>query len=144
MRNSVLMLAAGLVATAPLAPAQSQPATQTAKFEAVDRAFADFRAKKPVPGMVYGVVIDGKLAHLGVNGVRATDGQAPVDEATRFRIASMSKAFTALAILSLRDQGNLGLDDLAEKHIPEMRTWHYPTSDSPRIRVRDLLHHVGG
>ena len=144
MRNPVLMLAAGLLATGPLAAAQAQPATQTAKFEEVDRAFADFRAKKPVPGMVYGVVIDGKLAHLGVNGVRTTDGQDPVDEATRFRIASMSKAFTALAILSLRDQGKLGLDDLAEKHIPEMRAWRYPTSDSPRIRIRDLLHHVGG
>jgi CubicO group peptidase (beta-lactamase class C family) len=56
----------------------------------------------------------------------------------------MTKAFTALSILSLRDQGKLSLDDLAEKHIPEMKGWKYPTADSPRIRVRDLLHHVGG
>ena len=56
----------------------------------------------------------------------------------------MSKAFTALAILSLRDSGKLRLDDLAEQHIPEMRRWRYPTADSPRLRIRDLLHHVGG
>ena len=125
-------------------PAVKRAVPATDKFAAVDRAFADFRAKTPVPGMIYGVVIDGKLAHLGMNGVRMTDGQVAVDESTRFRIASMSKAFTALAILSLRDKGKLGLDDLAEKHIPEMRGWRYPTSDSPRLRIRDLLHHVGG
>src|SRR3546814_11810035 len=61
-----------------------------------------------------------------------------------FRIASMTKAFTALAILKLRDDGKLRLDDLAEQHIPEMKGWTYPTKDSPRIRVRDLLQHVGG
>ena len=69
---------------------------------------------------------------------------AKANASTRFRIASMSKAFTALAILKLRDEGKLGLDDPAERHIPEMRGWRYPTSDSPRIRIRDLLHHVGG
>ena len=56
----------------------------------------------------------------------------------------MSKAFTALAILKLRDEGRLRLDALAETYVPEMRSWRYPTSDSPRIRVRDLLSHVGG
>ena len=61
-----------------------------------------------------------------------------------FRIASMSKAFTALAILKLRDDGKLPLDEPAETYVPEMRGWTYPTSDSPRITVRDLLNHVGG
>ena len=72
-----------------------------------------------------------------------TDKRAVTPD-TLFRIASMTKAFTALSILSLRDQGRLSLDDLAEKHIPEMKRWKYPTADSPRIRVRDLLQHVGG
>jgi D-alanyl-D-alanine-carboxypeptidase/D-alanyl-D-alanine-endopeptidase len=56
----------------------------------------------------------------------------------------MSKAFTALAILKLRDEGKLSLDALAETYVPEMRGWRYPTADSPRIRVRDLLSHTGG
>ncbi len=106
-------------------------------------AYAKFRERSPVPGMVYAVVKDGKLATLSMVGVQ-TIGGAPVTNDTRFRIASMSKAFTALAILSLRDAGKLSLDDLAEKHIPEMRGWTYLTSDAPRIRIRDLLAHVGG
>lgn len=126
------------------APAQAQVPASAAPFAPVDQAFADFRAKTPVAGIAYGVVIDGKLVHLRVDGVRDVAGKASVDERTRFRIASMSKAFTALAILKLRDQGRLRLDDLAERHIPEMRRWRYPTADSPRLSIRDLLHHVGG
>ena len=119
-------------------------AAQPASFADVDQAFAVFRSKTPVPGMVYGVVIDGKLVHLRSDGLENVATNAAVDPRTRFRIASMSKAFTALAILSLRDKGKLRLDDLAEQHIPEMRRWRYPTADSPRLRIRDLLHHVGG
>jgi len=61
-----------------------------------------------------------------------------------FRIASMTKSFTALSILALRDQGRLSLDAPAETYIPEIRDWRYPTEDSPRIRVRDLLTHTAG
>ena len=137
-----LLIAANLLVCPAVAQAPGEPGK--APFAAVDQAFADFRAKTPVPGMAYGVVIDGKLVHFGTHGVENLASKAPVDERTRFRIASMSKAFTALAILKLRDEGKLRLDDLAERHIPEMRRWRYPTSDSPRLRVRDLLHHVGG
>jgi CubicO group peptidase (beta-lactamase class C family) len=56
----------------------------------------------------------------------------------------MSKAFTALAILKLRDEGRLSLDATAETYVPEMRGWRYPSADSPRITVRDLLSHTGG
>lgn len=139
-RSSIMLIALGALLAAPAIARQSE----AAPFAAVDQAFADFRSKTPVPGMVYGVVIDGKLAHLGTHGVRNVATGAKADSATRFRIASMSKAFTALAILHLRDQGKLRLDDLAESHVPEMRRWRYPTDDSPRIRIRDLLHHVGG
>ncbi len=56
----------------------------------------------------------------------------------------MTKQFTALATLRLRDAGRVSLDAPAEKYIPEMRKWHYPTSDSPKITVRDLLSHAAG
>ena len=56
----------------------------------------------------------------------------------------MSKAFTALSILKLRDEGRLALDSPAEAYVPEMRNWRYPTSDSPRITVRNLLTHSAG
>lgn len=125
----------------------AQPApTQTVEQLApeIDALFAKFQADAHVPGLVYGVVKDGKLAYVKANGVQELSEKRPVTPDTLFRIASMTKAFTALSILSLRDQGKLSLDDLAEKHIPEMNGWKYPTTDSPRIRVRDLLQHVGG
>ena len=149
MRHVTLMIAACAAVIAAPASAQQAPAKKAGEaapvgFAAVDKAFADFRVKTPVPGMAYGVIVDGKLAHVRYFGEQDEKGKAPVNAETRFRIASMSKAFTALAILSLRDQGKLRLDDLAEQHIPEMRGWTYPTTDSPRIRIRDLLSHVGG
>lgn len=111
----------------------------------VDRAFETFQREHPTPGLVYGIVQNGRLVHVRGFGVQELGRRRrPVTPDTLFRIASMSKAFTALAILKLRDEGRLRLDALAEDYVPEMRGWRYPTSDSPRIRVRDLLAHVGG
>ena len=112
-------------------------------FSEIRELLAAYRTASPAPGMAFAVVRDGKLVMSSTAGTQ-TPGGAPVTLDTRFRIASMSKAFTALAILELRDEGKLALDDLAELHIPQMRGWTYPTTDSPRIRIRDLLHHVGG
>lgn len=110
----------------------------------IDALFAQYQAEQHVPGMVYGVVAGGRLAYVKGIGVQSLTDRRPVTPDSLFRIASMTKAFTALAILKLRDDGKLRLDDLAEDHVPEMKGWSYPTADSPRIRVRDLLHHVGG
>ncbi|RYE02790.1 MAG: class A beta-lactamase-related serine hydrolase [Sphingomonadales bacterium] len=109
----------------------------TAYFEAYMKA-------AHVPGLVFGVVKDGKLVLVRALGVQDVARNLPVTADSRFRIASMSKAFTALAILKLRDQGKLSLDALAETYVPEMKGWRYPTTDSPRIRVADLLHHTAG
>ena len=110
----------------------------------IDRLFADFQLDAHVPGLVYGIVADGKLVHVKGLGVQDVEAKRAVTADSLFRIASMTKAFTALAILDLRDQGKLSLDAPAETYVPEMRAWRYPTSDSPRIRVRDLLNHVAG
>ncbi|MBV1686857.1 beta-lactamase family protein [Novosphingobium sp. G106] len=115
-----------------------------ATLAAIDRNFDEWRLEAHVPGLVYGVVKDGRVIVIKGQGVQDLEAKRPVDSGTRFRIASMSKAFTALAILKLRDEGKLSLDALAETYIPEMRGWTYPTSDSPRIRVRDLLNHDAG
>ena len=61
-----------------------------------------------------------------------------------FRIASMTKSFVAMAILQLRDQGVLRLDDLAEVTIPELSTLRYPTPDSARITLHNLLTMTAG
>jgi CubicO group peptidase (beta-lactamase class C family) len=56
----------------------------------------------------------------------------------------MSKSFTAMAILKLRDEGKLNLDDPAYKYIPELKNLHYPTADAPHITIRHLLSHSAG
>lgn len=141
---AVTMAAAFPVQARTPAPAAAPaPATLQEVIPAIDAAFDRWQANAHAPGLVYGVVQDGRIIHLRTAGVRTVDGEAVAPD-TLFRIASMSKAFTALAILKLRDEGRLSLDDLAETHVPEMRGWTYPTADSPRIRVRDLLNHTGG
>ncbi len=122
-------------------PASPDPAATYAKIDAL---FADFALDNHYPGMVYGIVKDGKLVHVRGIGVQDIVSKRPVTPDTLFRIASMTKAFTALTVLNLRDQGKLQLDALAETYVPEMRGWTMATKDSPRIRVRDLLSHTAG
>jgi CubicO group peptidase (beta-lactamase class C family) len=111
---------------------------------ALDPLFEKFMAENHVPGLVYGVVADGKLVRVRALGVRELANKTPVTADTVFRIASMSKQFAALAALKLRDAGKLDLDAPAEKYVPELVKQRYPTSDSPKIRVRDLLSHAAG
>ena len=110
----------------------------------VDRIFADWASDAHAPGLVYGIVQDGRLVHVKGFGVQDIDARRPVTADSLFRIASMSKAFTAMAILMLRDQGRLALDAPAETYVPELKAWRYPTTDSPRITVRNLLTHSAG
>jgi CubicO group peptidase (beta-lactamase class C family) len=133
-------LAAWLLISAPAA-AQTAPAAAYAKLDPI---FEKFAADQHAPGLVFGVVVDGKLAYVKAVGVQDTATRTPVTADSVFRIASMSKNFTALAVLKLRDEGKLSLDTPAEAIVPELKALIYPTSDSPKIRVRDLLNHAGG
>lgn len=113
-------------------------------FPAIDALFRDFALRNHVPGAVWGVVVDGELAHVGAAGHLNLETKRTPDADSVFRIASMTKSFTAMAILSLRDGGKLSLDDPAERWVPELRSLIYPTADSPRITVRHLLTHSEG
>jgi CubicO group peptidase (beta-lactamase class C family) len=113
-------------------------------FPEIDAAFREFAARNHVPGAAWGIVVDGELAHFGTAGVRDMGSKAPVERDTAFRIASMTKSFTAMSILKLRDEGKLSLDDPAERYVPELKALLYPTADSPRITIRHLLSHSEG
>ena len=157
---AALLLAAGPGPLAAQSPAQSPAraaSTEPARFRDpdrvaklssafgdIDRLFREHAAREHIPGAAWGIVIDGRVAHVGVAGVRDVETRAPVEANTVFRIASMTKSFTALAILKLRDEGRLSLDDPAERHVPELAGLAYPTSDSPRITIRHLLSHAEG
>lgn len=131
-------------ATQPASTEAPASAIDPAALAEVDRIFADWRLSAHAPGLVYGIVADGQPVQTPTLGILDTATNAPVRPDSLFRIASMSKAFTALAILKLRDEGKLRLDDPAELYVPELKGWTYPTGDSPKIRVRDLLNHTAG
>lgn len=148
MRFKVILLAA-LAIAAPL-PASAQTAEPTAATDPaaldseISTILTKWMAENHIPGMVFGLVKDGRLAYVKGEGVQDLATKRAVTPDTLFRIASMTKAFTALSILELRDEGRLALDDPADRHVPELRGWTYPTSDSPRITIRDLLTHSAG
>ncbi|MBP7570855.1 MAG: beta-lactamase family protein [Acidobacteria bacterium] len=160
---SLLLLAAAPGASAQIRPPVSQaPAeagfkaapprfSDTARreklaraFPEIDRLMAAHVKREHIPGAAWAIVVDGELAHVGAAGTRRAGVEAPVDGDTVFRIASMTKSFTAMAILALRDEGRLLLDDPVERHVPELRGLDYPTADSPRITIRHLLSHSAG
>ena len=147
-QSSIRMAAQGGPAQATHPPAIFADADRRARlataFPEIDRLVAAFMERTHVPGAAWGVVIDGELAHLGVAGYRELPTKAPVTRDSVFRIASMTKSFTAMAILTLRDEGKLSLDDLAELHVPELKALRYPTSDSPKLTVRHLMSHATG
>ena len=78
---------------------------------AVEQMFRDYAEERHMPGFAYGVVLDGELVYSGAFGLANLETHIPADTTSLFRIASMSKSFTALAILQLRDAGKLRLDD---------------------------------
>ena len=139
-----------LAALLALLPAGAAPAAaDTPRAAAVDpaiaaalpeirRHFAQWQRDSRVPGLVWGIVTADGLAHVEAAGVQDVETRTPVTANTAFRIASMSKAFTARAILGLVAEGRLGLDDPAATHVPQLGPW------APGIRVRDLLHHTAG
>ncbi len=101
------------------------------------------------PGLAYGVLKGGLLIHSGGRGVRRVseaEGTLPhaPDADTRFRIASMTKSFTAATVLLLRDEGRLRLDDHVSDYVPELAQLRLPTADSVPLSVRTLLTMAGG
>ena len=106
---------------------------------AIDDVFRDAAAQRKFPGLVWGIVLDGELVHTGASGFADVEKKIPAAADTRFRIASMTKSFTALAILKLRDAGKLGLFDPVEKYLPEFRAIGPLTADAPPITIRHLL-----
>src|SRR3954447_23018744 len=123
---SIVATAAALVAHAQQPPGGGS--RLDAGFAEVDRMMKAYATQAHAPGAAWGVIVDGQLAHTGVTGYRDLASKAAVDADTVFRIASMTKSFTAMSILDLRDQGKLSLDDPAERYVPELKSLTYPTS----------------
>ena len=115
-----------------------------ATYPVIDKIYKEYAEQNHFPGLVYGIVVDGKLVHTGSIGYTNLKDKTEATSKSDFRIASMSKSFTALAILKLRDEGKLKLDDPAYLYIPEMKGIKYLTKDASPITIRNLLTHSAG
>jgi len=100
-------------------------------------------AYQQLPGLAIGVVYDQELIWAKGYGFSDLGEQTPVTPATPFRIGSVTKVFTATAILQLRDEGKLRLDDSVTRHLPEFKIEN-PFPDAPEITIWNLLTHTAG
>lgn len=126
----------------------AQTSTRIKDIEAVlpviDKIFKEYADKNRLPGYVYGLVVDGKLIHTANMGYTDLDKKVLVTPQSCFRIASMTKSFTAMAILKLRDERKLRLDDPVYLYISEMKGQQYLTNDAAPVTIRHLLTHAAG
>ena len=82
-----------------------------------------------VASVAWGVVAGGELVEHGSTGILHHD--VPADERAVYRIASMTKSFTAAVVLALRDEGAWSLDDAVALHAPELATVVGPAGSPP-------------
>ena len=109
----------------------------------IEKMYKDFALANHFPGYAYGIVVDGELLYKGAEGYANLEEKIPATTSSMFRVASMSKSFTSLAILHLRDAGKLKLDDPVEMYIPALKGQGL-TNDAPAITIRHLMSHSAG
>jgi CubicO group peptidase (beta-lactamase class C family) len=107
----------------------------------IDELVARFATEQRCPTVSWGVVHDGSLL---VSGSHGSLGGRAVTARTVYRIASMTKSFSAAATLWLRDAGVLRLDDAIGRYAPELSGLRSGTRDAPDVTVRDLLAMTSG
>lgn len=121
-------------ASTPVFPKDALPNGLAAR---IDRIARDALAKSGVPSASIAVVRDGTLVYARAYGDARLDPRTPATSAMRYSIGSISKEFTAAALLMLQQQGKLSLDDKVAKFFPEL-------TDAGHITIRRLLSHTSG
>jgi CubicO group peptidase (beta-lactamase class C family) len=116
-----------LVTVSPVGAAEDPPAAVEALFASMSHT----------PGAAVLVARDGKILLSRGYGLADMAGAVPIRPETRFNIASISKPFTALAILKLREEGKVRLDDALAVYLPKL-------PNAKRFTLRQLLSHTSG
>ena len=100
-------------------------------------------AYRGLPGIVVGVVSDQQLVWGKGFGFADINAKLPMTPATKFRMASHSKLFTAIAIMQLREEGKLRLDDPVAQYVTWFKARPAGDDDGP-ITIEQLLSHSSG
>jgi CubicO group peptidase (beta-lactamase class C family) len=140
LRALAILLGAACLVAYPsfLVRASAEPDPDLASIDAyVEKEMRDVR----IPGLALGIVHNDEVVHIRGFGEAGPDGRT-VTPQTPFILASVSKSFTALAVMQLVEAGKVDLDAPVRRYLPDFRV-----SDevaSARITVRHLLHHISG
>ncbi len=145
-----VLMAALILATAAPGAQPAAPAARVAADAEVQGAVRLFTAwlegqllHRHLPGVAVGVVADQDLVWSQGFGWADTERKTPMTPQTRFRMASHSKLFTATAIMQLREDGKLRLDDPVARYLPWFKVKR-AADDDPEITIEELLTHTSG
>jgi CubicO group peptidase (beta-lactamase class C family) len=108
---------------------------------------SEWRSELSRQGIVGGSLAriqDGRIVSHQTEGMADLERGLDVDEGTIYHWASITKTFTAISILQLRDRGLLSLDDPIVDHVPELRAVHNPFGSMEEVTIRHLLSHSAG
>lgn len=117
--------------------AQVQPTLPPELRQKIDHAANDVLTATGVPSASIAIVKDGQIAYLQAYGNGQLDPATPARPEMRYSIGSISKQFTAAAILLLQEQGKLSLDDKVAKFVPSL-------TRANEVSIRQLLSHTSG
>jgi D-alanyl-D-alanine carboxypeptidase len=126
-----------LLLASPVAPAMAQDSLTADMRASIDKAAADILAKTGAPSASIAVVRDGKLAYAQAYGFANVETKTPATTQMRYSIGSISKQFTAAAVLLLAEEGKLSLDDKVVRWLPEL-------TSANNVTIRQLLSMTSG
>jgi D-alanyl-D-alanine carboxypeptidase len=137
-RSFGLLLPAVLIAGFAVAlPAQTVDAIDPALRAKIDRIASQVLEQTGVPSASVAVVQHGKLVYTHAYGMARLDPQKKATPEMRYSIGSISKQFTATAILLLQEQGKLSIDDPVGKYVPDLTRGN-------DVTIRQILSHTSG
>ena len=121
-----------------------QPAPSPTGFEKVATVYRERVRQIGIIGSGLAYVKDGAVAATAFEGYQDLQTKRPIDDETIYHWASITKTFTGVAIMQLRDRGLLSLDDPAIRYVPELREVHNPYGDISHVTIRHLMTHSAG
>jgi len=114
------------------------------KLPGISEAMQPFIESGDMSGAVTVVVTKNKIAHLEAIGLADISKKEPMQTASMFWLASMTKPVTATAILMLQDEGKLKVTDLVTKYIPAFGSLRTPSGQPANLTIAQILTHTSG
>jgi CubicO group peptidase (beta-lactamase class C family) len=122
----------------------SAHAPAPASWTAVLEGYRSALQRSGIAGSSLMVVRDGEIVARQNEGVQNVERHEAVTNETIYHWASITKTFTGIAIMQLRDRGLLSLDDSVVRFVPELRLAHNPYGDMSQVKIRHLMSHSAG